>query len=75
MRRRKLNQLIYTNYPACSQEEKDLAQEYVFQFYYDRNNMDLGSAIEEIEQDLFVLEMQEQFERCQLLKDVLNRFE
>ena len=74
MRRRRLNQLVYTNYPACTQQEKEDAQEVVFTYYYDRNDQDLEAAIEEIEQDLFVLEMQEQFERCQLLKDVLDRF-
>jgi hypothetical protein len=75
MRRAKLNQLIYTNYPACTQEEKDIAQELVFQYYYDRNDMDIDIALEEIEADLMYMEQQEQFERCQLLKDVLDRFE
>jgi len=75
MRRARLNQLMYTNYPSCTQEEKDLACELVFTYYYDRNDSDFEAAIDEIQHDLVSLELNESYERCQLLKDVLDRFE
>lgn len=75
MRRRKLSQLVYDNYPMCNQAEKELAQELVFQFYYDRNEMDLESALQEIQVDIVRLEEHEQYERCAMLKDILDRFE
>ena len=74
MRRRRLTQFNLNHYPDSTPEEKEEMQESVFTYYYDRNDMDIESAIEEIENDLLVLELQEQFERCQLLKDVLDRF-
>ena len=75
MRRRKLSQLIYDNYPMCTQTEKELAQELVFQYYYDRNDMDLECALSEINHDIVRLEEHEQYERCLMLKDILDRFE
>lgn len=75
MRRRKLNRIVYDNYPASSQADKEEAQERVFEYYYDRNDMDLDLALEEIATDLIRLEDTEQYERCQMLKDILERFE
>lgn len=75
MRRRKLSQLIYDQYPTCTQAEKELAQELVFQYYYDRNDSDLECALSEINHDIVRLEEHEQYERCQMLKDILDRFE
>ena len=75
MRRRKLNRIVYDNYPTCSQADKEEAQERVFEYYYDRNDMDLDLALEEIATDLIRLEDTEQYERCQMLKDILERFE
>jgi hypothetical protein len=59
----------------CTQAEKELAQELVFEYYYDRNDMDFEIAIEEIIHDIVRLEEHEQYERCQMLKDILERFE
>jgi protein-arginine kinase activator protein McsA len=56
-----------------TEQEKEEHQERVFTYYYDRNNMDIELAIEELETDLIVLEEQEQYERCALLRDVLDR--
>jgi len=75
MRRRNLNRIVYDNYPASSQADKEEAQERVFEYYYDRNDMDLDLALEEIATDLIRLEDTEQYERCQMLKDILERFE
>ena len=73
MRRRRLAQLQLDLYIYMTAQEKEEHQERVFTYYYDRNNMDIESAIEELETDLMVLEEQEQYERCALLRDVLDR--
>jgi len=73
MRRRRLAQLQLDLYIYMTAQEKEEHQERVFTYYYDRNNMDIESAIEELETDLIVLEEQEQYERCALLRDVLDR--
>ena len=75
MRRRKLDQLVYNEYPSATESEKDQLQEVVFYYYYDRNDMDFELAIAEIQQDLYFLEQSEEYERCQMLKDILQRFE
>lgn len=75
MRRKKLSQMVYDNYPTCSLEDKQTTQELVFVYYYDRNDQDLELALEEIAMDLDHLEKTEQYERCQILKDILEKFE
>ena len=75
MRRRKLSQMFYDTYPYISQEDKELAQEMVFEYYYDRNDSDLDLALDEIRGDIYRLEVSEQYERCLMLKDILDRFE
>ncbi len=75
MRKRKLTELIFDNYCLESQEMKERCQETVFEYYYDRNNMMLDDALDEIEADIIRLESTEQYERCLLLKDILERFE
>jgi hypothetical protein len=67
--------MFYDTYPYISQEDKELAQEMVFEYYYDRNDMDLDLALDEIRGDIYRLEVSEQYERCLMLKDILDRFE
>jgi len=75
MRRRKLTELIFDNYCLETEEMKERCQETVFEYYYDRNNMQLEEALDEIASDITRLESTEQYERCLLLKDILERFE
>ena len=75
MRRRKLSQLYFDNYHLETHENREKCQEMVFEYYYDRNDMDLDLALEEIASDLIRLENTEQYERCLMLKDILERFE
>lgn len=75
MRRNHLGQLVLDGYLMMSQSEKDDIMEYVFQYYYDRNDMDLDTALDEILGDLVIYEHQEEYERCALLKDIIERFE
>jgi hypothetical protein len=75
MRRRRLSQIYFNNYHLETQEIREKCQEMVFEYYYDRNDMDLELAIEEIREDINRLVEHERYERCQLLKDILDRFE
>tara|TARA_R110000772_G_scaffold32192_4_gene79034 strand:- start:2146 stop:2373 length:228 start_codon:yes stop_codon:yes gene_type:complete len=75
MRRRKLSQLYFDNYHLETETVKEQCQEMVFEYYYDRNDCDLELAIEEIREDIVRLVEHERYERCALLKDILNRFE
>tara|TARA_R110000744_G_scaffold342890_1_gene448124 strand:+ start:210 stop:440 length:231 start_codon:yes stop_codon:yes gene_type:complete len=74
MRRRKLDRIVYDDYPNATLEQQEIAQEMVFEYYYDRNDMDLDNAILEIREDLASLELLEQYERCAMLHDILKRF-
>ncbi len=75
MRRKKLDRIVYDDYPNASIEDQEIAKERVFEYYYDRNNMNLADAILEIREDLFLLEDIEQYERCALLNDILKTFD
>ena len=75
MRRNHLGQLVLDGYLMMSQSEKEDIMEYVFQYYYDRNDMNLDTALDEILGDLVIYEYQEEYERCALLKDIIERFE
>ena len=75
MRRRRLKELDLDHYPMMTLTEKETAQELVFQYYYDRNDMDIEVALDEINGDIYMLQEQEMYERCAILKDILERFE
>ena len=75
MRRRRISQLLFNKYLQCTDEEKERMQEMVFEYYYDRNDSEIEIAIDEIESDILRLENAEQYERCQMLKDILERLE
>lgn len=65
----------FDNYANENQETKDLLQEIAFELYYHRNDHDLELALEEIRADIIRLEHVERYERCHMLKDILDRFE
>lgn len=75
MRRNHLGQLVLDGYLMMSESEKEDIMEYVFRYYYDRNDMNLDTALDEILGDLVIYEDQEEYERCALLKDIIERFE
>jgi len=75
MRRRRISQLLFNKYLQCTDEEKERMQEMVFEYYYDRNDSEIEIAIDEIKSDILRLENAEQYERCQMLKDILERLE
>ncbi len=75
MRRRKLTQLVVDCYARESMEVKEQIQEMLFVYYYDRNDMDFEGAMQELKEDILSMEQIEQYERCHILKDILDRFE
>jgi len=75
MRRNKLKNLVLDGYLLENDEAKELIQEIIFGYYYDRNDMEFEIAIEEIKMDMIHYEDEENFERCTVLKDILDRFE
>lgn len=74
-RKRRLTQALFDNYINESQENKQKCQELVFEIYFERNDADVELAIEEIRADIIRLEYTEQYERCAMLKDILDRLE
>jgi|TARA_R110000772_G_scaffold29792_1_gene74274 hypothetical protein len=75
MRRQHLKKLVLDGYSLEDDKAKELIQELVFEYYYDRNDMDFDTAIDELKGDLILLEQVEHYERCLILKDILDRFE
>lgn len=75
MRRNKIKNLVLDGYLLENNEAKELIQEIIFGYYYDRNDMEFEIAIEEIKMDMIHYEDKENFERCSVLKDILDRFE
>ncbi len=75
MRREHLKKLVLDGYSLEDDKAKELIQELVFEYYYDRNDMDFDTAIDELKGDLILLEQIEHYERCLILKDILDRFE
>lgn len=63
------------NYPNESHVSKQECQEAVFRIYYGSNDFDVELALEAIRMDIGLLAKQEHYERCQMLKDILERFE
>lgn len=74
-RRKQLTQTLFDNYPNESQDNKERCQDMVFDYYYERNDSEIELTLEEIRADLIRLEEHEQYERCLMLKDIINRFE
>lgn len=74
-RRLKISQQIFDNYLKETEENQALCQELVLDYYFRRNDNDIQLAFEEIREDIKNLELNEQYERCSLLKDILDNFE
>ena len=74
-RRITLHKSLFDNYHKETEENRHLCQEIILDYYYRRNDNDLELAFEEIRQDIKNLERQECYERCHLLKDILDSFE
>lgn len=65
----------FDNYIHEDQDSKDHCQDLVFDIYYERNDFEIELTLEEIREDIIRLEHTERYERCQMLKDILDRFE
>tara|TARA_R110000824_G_scaffold350481_2_gene537427 strand:+ start:73 stop:363 length:291 start_codon:yes stop_codon:yes gene_type:complete len=73
--RQKLTQLVVDSYASESLEIKEEIQNMLFVYYYDRNEQDFYGAMQELNEDIALMEGMEQYERCHILKDILDRFE
>jgi hypothetical protein len=65
----------FDNYINESEDSKADCQDIVFDIYYERNDFEIELTLEEIREDIIKLEHAERYERCQMLKDILDRFE
>ena len=74
-KRQKLTQLVVDSYASESPEIKEEIQNMLFVYYYDRNEQDFHGAMQELNEDIAAMEQMEQYERCHILKDILDRFE
>lgn len=63
------------NYINEDSESKENLQLIMYRLYSERNDNEIELTLEELKRDLERLEKDEQYERCLILKDILNRFE
>jgi len=66
---------LLSNYIHESESIKETCREYIFNKYYEKNDMFINKTLEDIRMDLVYLENAEEFEHCQLLNDILKEFE
>ena len=74
-RKRHLTQSLFDNYLNESEEMKLKCQDMVFDYYWEKNQWCMVHTVDEIAADIQRLEYTEQYERCQMLKDILERIE
>ena len=74
-RKKRLTQALFDNYIKETEDNRLKCQDVVFEIYYERNDFEIELTLEELREDLVRLEDHEQYERCLMLKDILDRFE
>ena len=65
----------FDNYLRESEQSRLECQDLVFEVYYERNDFEIELTLEELREDITRLEKTERYECCQMLKDILDRFE
>lgn len=65
----------FNNYTNEDPQTRKHLGDLLFQLYYHRNDSEIELTLEEIRWDIQRLEVAERYERCQMLKDILDRFE
>ena len=65
----------FDNYLKETDLAKQECQDLVFEIYYERNDFEIELCLEELREDITRLEKTERYERCQMLKDIIDRFE
>ena len=65
----------FDNYLRESEQSRLECQDLVFEIYYERNDFEIELTLEELREDITRLEKTERYERCQMLKDIIDRFE
>ena len=64
-----------SNYLNEEQTVKEMCRDFVFNRYLERSDYNYEDALDTIVGDMIILESLERFERCQILKDILEEFE
>ena len=64
-----------SNYLNEEQTVKEMCRDFVFNRYLERSDYNYEDALDAIVGDMIILESLERFERCQILKDILEEFE
>ena len=75
MQRKKNTSRLFDNYINETIEVKEECQEMMFYYYWERNGEDMVITMENIRRDISKLLKLEHYERCQMLKDIIDRFE
>jgi len=70
-----LYQLTHQEYFSKTKHEKDVIQLIVMHRYLEEAQHEIEEALSLIEYDIPIFERLEYFEYCQLLKDIVKRFE
>ena len=65
----------FDNYLRESEQSRLECQDLVFEVHYERNDFEIELTLEELREDITRLEKTERYERCQMLKDIIDRFE
>ena len=68
-------QALFDNYIHESEANRLICQNVLFEYYFLSNDEDVELAIEHIRADIPKLEAQQKYERCLMLKHILERFE
>lgn len=74
-RRFRIGNQIFQNYPHENFDVKELCQEVVYKWYLDKHEGDRADVFFDMKEEIDLLEGLELYERCQLLKDIIDRFE
>lgn len=74
-RRFKIGNQIFANYIYENDDVQELCQEVVFKWYLDKHENDYADLFYDIREEIELLESLELYERCKLLKDIIDRFE
>ena len=65
----------FDNYLRESEQSRLECQDLGFEIYFERNDFEIELTLEELREDITRLEKTERYERCQMLKDIIDRFE
>ena len=66
---------LLAKYLLLDEFDKEAVRDAIFTKYWTAHDKDIDLTLDAIKGDIWFFEQEEQFERCQLLKDILTSFE